>query len=68
MHRRLWEELSVYCDVIELFSFVYYTRFPNGLMEYEYDHVFIGDYYGTVFPNPSEISSIEWFPISNLCT
>lgn len=67
VYRRLREELNVKCNLIEIFSFVYYTKFPNGLTEYEYDHVFLGEYDGTIIPNPTEISSIKWVPISELC-
>ena len=42
VHRRLKEEMGFDCVLREAFKFTYYSRFENGLTEYETDHVFVG--------------------------
>lgn len=66
VHRRMMEELGFDCCLEERFSFVYRTEFSNGLTEYEYDHVFTGDYGGEVFCNPEEASEIMWISFPDL--
>lgn len=41
-HRRLQEEMGMDCELTELFQFSYRHEFENGLIENEYDHVFMG--------------------------
>lgn len=53
--RRLREELGFETALSDAFQFVYKAAFDNGLTEYEYDHVFIGQYQGLVHPNPDEV-------------
>lgn len=42
IHRRLEEEMGFDCCLREAFTFTYYSKFENGLTEYETDHVFVG--------------------------
>lgn len=58
--RRLAEELGVRCQCVEVGEFLYRHKFSEDLFEYEYDHVFIGEYTGEVHPNPKEISEYKW--------
>ena len=46
--RRLREELGISCELRELFDFVYFSRYVDDLFEYEYDHVFVGEYSGFI--------------------
>ena len=64
--RRIDEELGIDCSLNEVFSFVYRTVFENGLTEYEYDHVFVGKYSGTINTNYEEASEVKWFEIEEL--
>ena len=64
--RRMTEELGLNCPVKEIFSFVYRAPVGDGLIEYEYDHVFLGRYDGEVRPNPDEIDEVLWFPFDTL--
>ena len=64
--RRLEEEAGFSCRLKELFSFVYRCPFENGLTEYEYDHVLLGEYNGPVFPNPQEAQEMWWEPFPQL--
>ena len=54
-HRRLKEEMGFDCELKKIFSFVYKTKFDNGLTENEYDHVFLGRFDGNPKPDPNEV-------------
>jgi isopentenyl-diphosphate delta-isomerase len=64
--RRLEQEAGISCETEELFSFVYHAEYSNGLCEYEYDHVFIGEYDGGWKANPEEIAQMKWITIEEL--
>lgn len=66
VERRLKEELGVSCPCEERFHFVYRAPFPGGITEYEYDHVFLGDYWGELRPDPEEIAACRWVEFSVL--
>lgn len=53
--RRLHEEMGFVTTIEKVFDFVYQARFGNGLTEYEFDHVFAGEYEGPVVCNPVEV-------------
>ena len=59
-HRRLKEEMGMDCDLIELFQFSYRHEFENGLIENEYDHVFMGISDDVPLPNPAEVASFRY--------
>lgn len=63
--RRLQEELHLSCSTEELFSFVYYQDYGE-LAEYEYDHVFLGEYEGEIDFNKEEIDAVKWVNFSEL--
>lgn len=58
--RRLREEAGIDCEIREIGSFVYRAVFDNGLTEYEYDHVFIGQYKGTFVCNRQEAEEMKY--------
>ena len=65
VRRRLAEEAGIECPVTEAGSFIYYAPFADGLAEYEYDHVFVGEYDGPFTPDPAEAQEmksveVEW--------
>ena len=62
----MFEELGVSCPCQEIGSFVYRHQFSSELFEYEYDHVFVGNFRGSVFPNPEEIMEVRWFELEEL--
>jgi len=64
--RRMKEEIGIDVPLKELFSFVYRTSFEDGLVEYELDHVFLGEYSGDVRPDPQEVSEVIWMDIDQL--
>ncbi len=53
--RRLKEEMGIETSLKKIFDFIYRTEFDNGLTEYEFDHVFIGDYPGLFEPDKREV-------------
>lgn len=66
VHRRLQEELGIDCEVRELFSFTYFSRYASDLFEYEFDHVFLGSWDGPVSFNAEEIESVKWVELEQL--
>jgi isopentenyl-diphosphate Delta-isomerase len=57
-HRRLREEMGFDCDLEEAFSFIYKAHVGEGLIEHEYDHVFLGHSDEKPDPDPNEVS--DW--------
>lgn len=60
IHKRLKEEMGFDCVLKEVFSFIYKANFENGLSEYEFNHVFIGNFDGKPIPNPKEVEKWKW--------
>lgn len=57
---RLNYEMGLHCDIQKAFSFVYHTSVENGLIEHEYDHIFIGFTNAEPKPNPCEVKAYKW--------
>lgn len=55
--RRTLEEMGFTTPLSRAFDFIYQANFDNGLTEYEFDHVFIGEYDGDVCINTDEVES-----------
>lgn len=66
VERRLREEVGITCPVRETGHFIYCYKFDEDLYEYEYDHVFVGDYQGAVAPNREEIEEMAWVSAEDL--
>lgn len=58
--QRLFEEMGFRTALTPLFTFQYHAQLPNGLTEHEIDHVFAGQYAGTIPFNPSEVCAVRW--------
>ncbi len=65
-HRRLHEEMGFDCALDHAFAFVYRADVGQGLVEHEYDHVFVGRYEGEPRPDPAEVAAWEWAPLASL--
>ena len=66
-YRRIPEELGCEAsDLREVCAFAYRAEFDNGLCEYEFDHVLIGQCTDTFGPNPSEVSELRWVGLEEL--
>ena len=59
--RRLFEELGVRCPLTFSTSFIYKQDVGDGLIEHEFDHLFIGHYDGPFSPNPDEVMEVAWW-------
>lgn len=64
--RRLMEEMGFQCMLEKSFDFIYRADFPNGLIEHEFDHIFIGRYNEDPRINPEEAESFRWISLIDL--
>lgn len=67
-HRRLLEEMGFDTPLEEVFSFTYKSKFGNGLIEHEYDHVLFGKYNTNPLINPEEVADWKYTSLSDLNT
>lgn len=58
--RRLLEELGFVAPLMKIFDFTYYAAFANGLIEHEFDHVYVARYSGLIDPNPAEVMNFHF--------
>ncbi|OJV51808.1 MAG: isopentenyl-diphosphate delta-isomerase [Bacteroidetes bacterium 43-16] len=58
--QRLEFEMGLQCDIQKAFSFIYHTPVENGLIEHEYDHVYIGFTDALPCPHPDEVQDYRW--------
>ena len=65
-HRRLKEEMGITTELKHLFDFVYRAKFENGLIEHEYDSVYLGIYNEDPIINPKEAMDYKWIDIDTL--
>ncbi|MGH7456715.1 MAG: isopentenyl-diphosphate Delta-isomerase, partial [bacterium] len=61
--RRLNEEMGFVCRLKKAFHFIYKAELDGGLIEHEFDHVFIGNYNGKVCPNIDEVADYRWLNV-----
>ncbi|WP_207428648.1 isopentenyl-diphosphate Delta-isomerase [Pedobacter sp. SYSU D00535] len=64
--RRLSEEMGFTCFLQKLEAFKYYAEFENGLIEHEYDHIYLGKFNGKVLPNKDEVSDYQWLGLEEI--
>ena len=64
--RRLWEEMKISCPLQEVFQFLYRAEVGGGIVEHEYDHVFVGRHEGPPTPDPAEASDWKWMDCNEL--
>ena len=63
-HRRIIEEMGFDCDFEEAFSFLYKANVGQGLIEHEFDHVFIGSSNNQPKINPDEVASWKYVELN----
>ncbi len=56
--RRLLEEMGIDLQPAFSHSFIYKAEFEDGLIEHEFDHVFLGSFGGVPVVNPTEVQ--DW--------
>jgi isopentenyl-diphosphate delta-isomerase len=64
--RRLREEMGIDCPLERAFVFTYRADVGGGLVEHEYDHVFLARHDGDPDPDPAEVESWRWTPVARL--
>jgi len=64
--RRLIEEMGIATKVSKAFDFIYQAELPDNLNEYEFDHVFIGNYDDEVRPNHLEVANFVYQSIEEV--
>lgn len=64
--RRLQEEMGFACRLRKAFHFIYRADLEEGLIEHEFDHVFIGEHNGAVAPDPNEVADYRWISRADL--
>ncbi|MBV9454179.1 MAG: isopentenyl-diphosphate Delta-isomerase [Rubrobacter sp.] len=66
-HARLGQEFGFNTELKEIFSFTYLAPDPNSeLTEYEFDHVFYGEFNDEPQPDPAEIEDWKWVDLTLL--
>jgi isopentenyl-diphosphate delta-isomerase len=65
-NRRLDEEMGMMADLHEAFFFIYKAELDHGLIEHEFDHVFIGFSDEVPVPNPEEVSAFKWMTVAEI--
>ena len=66
--KRCKEELGITqpLNLKEIYNFVYFYKFKEDLIEYELDHVLVGEYSGEIFLDKEEASEVMWIEIDDL--
>ena len=59
-HRRLEEEMGFDCSLTKLLDFIYRAKLDKGLIEHEFDHVYLGFYDGEPRLNLEETDKWKW--------
>jgi isopentenyl-diphosphate Delta-isomerase len=58
--RRLGEEMGFSCPIEPVGTLLYRAEVGAGLVEHEYDHLFLGRWAGTPRPDPAEVAAWRW--------
>lgn len=67
VHQRLQFELGFDTKLEEVLSFIYKSEDPtSGLVEHEFDHVFVGQFDGDPVPNAEEVDEVKWIGAAEL--
>ncbi|MEZ5194899.1 MAG: isopentenyl-diphosphate Delta-isomerase [Bacteroidales bacterium] len=65
-HRRMVEEMGFDCDFNEAFTFIYKADVGQGLIEHEFDHVFIGKSDKVPDVNPIEVNDWKYMKMREI--
>jgi isopentenyl-diphosphate Delta-isomerase len=65
-HRRLREEMGFDCQLVKLYDFIYKEEMRNGLIEHEFDHVFLGIYNGSIDHAREEVRDYGYLSFSGI--
>jgi isopentenyl-diphosphate delta-isomerase len=65
--RRLQEEMDMTCSLRRVSTLLYREQVSNQLIEYEFDHVFVGISDCDPVANPDEAHAWQWLKVSQIC-
>jgi isopentenyl-diphosphate delta-isomerase len=65
-HRRLVEEMGFDCPLEPAGRILYHAQVGGGLVEHEYDHLFVGRWEGAPDPDPREVGDWRWVPMDEV--
>ena len=69
-HRRLREEMGIDCPLAPVFAFTYRAELGGGLVEHEFDHVFVGRCVAEPAPDPTpdpaEVEGWRWADVEQV--
>ncbi|MCB2221797.1 MAG: isopentenyl-diphosphate Delta-isomerase [Bacteroidetes bacterium] len=66
VHRRMMEEMGFDCEVRKAFDFTYKADVGQGLIEHEFDHVFIGHSNQKPNLNPDEVNDWKYSTMEDI--
>lgn len=64
--RRLNEEMGFDCELERVADFIYKAPVSDGLIEHEFDHIYVGRFNGRPSSDPQEAACWEWTGITQL--
>lgn len=65
--RRLFQEMGLTISLSLLGKFCYKASFENGLIEHEWDYVFVGEWKGEdILVNPEEVQDYRWISLKEI--
>jgi len=65
-HRRMKEEMGFDTPLEPIFTLRYKSDVGNGLIENEYDHIYLGHYSGMPLLNPEEAMAFKYMPVAEI--
>lgn len=65
-HRRMQEEMGISTPLESIFTLRYRSEVGNGLIENEYDHIYIGRYNDIPAINPEEVMAFQYRSIPEI--
>ena len=65
-HRRLQEEMGFDCELAPAFHFRYRSPVGNGLVENEYDHIYVGSYNDNIELNAEEACEYRYVALDDI--
>lgn len=66
LREKLFQEMGIESELVKAFEYTYRAELENGLIEHEYDHVYIGKYNGSPDPNPDEADDWRYASVDSL--
>lgn len=63
---RLESEMGLRCKLQKKGEFIYMAELENGIIEHEYDHIFVGKNDENPIPDPEEAEDYRWVSLEKL--